>query len=162
MFTALIAFSSIAVGQTAAAVPNDMDFWVGNWECTGKSRTAPGKDEWTDTKSTNVIKKTLGGKVIEENFSMQGFNGRSWSVWSAQKKKWSQTWVDDSGGYLLFEGGKVGDTVVLQQTNVIRAGVSMRMVFSEIKKESFTWSWQMSKDEGKSWEDQWVLKYKRR
>lgn len=163
MLTSLIAISTFAaVAQSAPSIPKEMDFWVGNWECTGKSRDAPGKDEWTDTKATNVIKKTLKGQVIEENFSMAGFSGRSWTMWGSQRKIWKQTWVDDAGSYLLFEGGKEGDKVILKQINVPPGRPDMRMVFSEIKKESFTWSWQSSTDQGKTWEDQWVLKYKRR
>ncbi len=161
MLTSLIAISTIAT-QTTSAIPKDMDFWVGNWECAGKSRNAPGKDEWTPTKATNVIKKTLKGQVIEENFSMTGFSGRSWTMWGSQRKIWKQTWVDDAGSYLLFEGGKVGEGVILKQTNVPQGRPEMRMVFSNIKKDGFTWSWQSSADHGKSWEEQWVMEYRRR
>lgn len=137
------------------------DFWVGSWELSGKSRTTPGKEEFTDTKATNTIQKTLGGKVIEENFKMIGFTGRSVSVFNPRRKIWQQTWVDDSGAYLLFEGGMEPEGMTLHLKNG-QPGVQMRMVFKDVKKDSIQWLWQRSADEGKSWETQWELNYRRK
>ena len=148
----------------AAAPETQMDFWVGEWECTGRSRNAPGKDEWTETKATNSIRKILGGKVIEENFSMPGFDGKSVSVYDVRTQMWRQTWVDSAGGYLVFEGGTKEGKMTLVQVMAKNApeGLSMRMVFSEVKKDSFTWDWERSSDSGKTWELQWRLNYKRK
>jgi hypothetical protein len=35
------------------------------------------------------------------------------------------------------------------------------MVFTDIKADSFTWRWQVSKT-GKTWEDRWVIHYTRK
>jgi len=156
-------FLSLAIAQTiaGAAAPNtDFDFWVGTWELTGRSRKGFGKDEWTQTKARNVISKPMKGRVVEENFSTQGFSGKSWSVFNPQTKQWQQTWVDDAGSYLLLVGGMKDGKMILTQTNTPK-GIKMRMVFSEIKKDSFRWDWQASRDEGKTWETQWELNYKR-
>ena len=101
--------------QTPTDITGQFDFWVGEWVCTGKSRVAPGKDEWIDTKATNSISKTLGGKVVEENFSMGTFQGKSVSVYDSNRKIWRQTWVDSSGGYLVFEGGMDGAYLCMRE-----------------------------------------------
>ncbi len=145
-----------------ASTPNDLDFWVGDWVCSGKSRNAPGKNQWTPTEARNSISRTLGDKVIHEQFKMDGFRGQSWSVFDPAKKRWRQTWVDDSGAYLLFEGGREGDTVVLQ-TPAPKANpkARSRMVFTDIRPASFTWNWEKTTDGGKTWELMWTLGYKR-
>ncbi len=138
---------------------NDLDFWLGEWDAPGKMRQGSG-DEWTDTQATNTITKVLGDKVIQESFKMGAFEGHSHSVYDAKRKVWQQTWTDSSGGYLLFEGGKQGDKFVLNQTNTA-PGVKMRMVFHDIKKDSFVWDWMSSSDDGKTWRIQWTINYKR-
>lgn len=162
----LVAFATLIVASTLDVPPQDpaksFDFWVGDWSMTGKSRVAPGKDEFRDTACKNSISKILGGKVVHENFSMPGFKGQSWSVYNANAKVWTQTWVDDSGAYLLFRGGPEGNTVVLNQTNIPEsAGFKNRMIFQNISKDAFDWLWQRSSDGGKTWENQWTLAYKR-
>ncbi|MCE9557424.1 MAG: DUF1579 family protein [Armatimonadetes bacterium] len=156
---AIIVFAN-AFGQEPAKA---LDFWVGEWKLEGRSRVAPGKDEWTPTKATNTIKKTLSGKVIEENFATDGYNGRSWSMFDPKTKSWNQSYVDDSGAYLLFKGGPQGDTFVFEQTNIPadKPKLKMRMVFLDIKPDSFKWHWMSSKDKGKTWENQWELNYTR-
>lgn len=152
---------TLALAQTVMAEPaHQLDFWVGSWELTGRSRNAPGQDKWTETKAKNVIRKVHKGKVIEESFRMTGFAGQSWSVYNPNSKRWNQTWVDDSGGYITLSGNYADGKMILTQTNT-PPGTSMRMVFSEIKKDSFRWDWQRSTDQGKTWETQWELQYKR-
>lgn len=151
----------LAVAQAASTGPTSLDFWIGDWEITGRSRNAPGKDEWTETKATNQIRKTLKGMVIEESFRMIGFSGKSSSVFFAPKKVWRQTWVDDTGAYLLFEGGVEEGNMVLHMKNA-SPGTQMRMTWRDVTKQSFTWHWQRSTDEGKTWETQWELNYKRK
>lgn len=138
-----------------------MDFWVGEWSCKGKSRNAPGKDEWTATTAKNSIKREFKGRVIQENFSMAGFEGKSWTVWNPNRKIFQQTWVDDSGSYIALEGGLDGDKVVLNQLLGPMAPFKMRMVFQNFTSNGFQWLWQRSTDEGKTWETQWELNYKK-
>ena len=146
-------------------VTSQFDFWVGEWECSGPLRTTPGKDDWSNSKAKNSIKKILGGKVVEESFSMDGFNGRSVTVYDQKREIWRQTWVDDAGGYLAFEGGIVDGKMVLNEVSKPIASNpdrKQRMVFSDFLGDSFTWEWQSSQDGGKTWELDWRLNYKRK
>jgi len=37
-----------------------------------------------------------------------------------------------------------------------------RMVFSEIRNDSFLWNWESSADNGKTWKNNWKINYKKR
>lgn len=142
--------------------PDNLDFWVGSWECSGKSLQANGKD-WSETHATNRIEKILGEKVVHENFAMGQFLGQSWSVFNPRTKQWHQTWVDNQGAYIDLVGGIEKDGVILKTLpNSLKPKHFSRMVFSDIKSDSFTWRWEASTDGGKSWALQWRLDYKRK
>lgn len=154
--------SAMIIG-TQTAPERQFDFWIGDWECTGRSRNAPGKDEWTETKANNRIEKAFKDNVIQENFSMDGLVGMSVSVYVPAKKKWEQTWVDDQGSYISLAGefndGKMVLTTVPNPAAPERFG---RMTFHKITKDSFTWDWEGSADGGKTWSLNWQLLYKRK
>lgn len=145
----------------SAPEASQFDFWVGNWEAT-----------WADTMhGTNHIEKLFGNCTIHENFSDPriGYLGQSWSVYNNNYKQWQQTWVDNQGGYIALTGGMVGDSMILKTaertvpTTISNTGKMMsRMVYYNIKKESFDWSWQSSGDGGVTWKTNWLIHYKRK
>lgn len=136
------------------------DFWVGTWDLT-----------WTNSKGqiergTNHIEKILDGQVIQENFSFSDgtFKGTSISVYNSAKKTWHQAWADTQGSYFDFEGDVEGEKRIFK-TRVKEQGgqkIIQRMVFYEIKSDSLTWDWEMSKDGGVTWQLQWRINYVRR
>lgn len=138
------------------------DFWVGDWELTWE---AP---DGTTEKGSNKIEKIFDGKVILENFEaltgrFKGYKGKSFSVFHKQTGTWRQTWVDSNQGYIDLEGAFDGDKRIFQTEGPGPNGKPMkkRMVFSNITKDSFTWDWESSMDDGKSWELHWRIHYKR-
>jgi len=40
--------------------------------------------------------------------------------------------------------------------------LQMRMVYKNISKDEFDWSWESSKDDGKTWTVVWPIHYKRK
>jgi hypothetical protein len=138
------------------------DFWIGEWDLT-----------WTDAdggKGTgkNVVHRILNDNVIEENFSSlsgqaKGFTGKSWSVYDKATGSWKQTWVDSNGGYLDFTGEMDGEKRVFKRMGINPQGkeVMQRMVFYDITENSLTWDWEVSFDEGQTWELRWRIYYKR-
>jgi hypothetical protein len=157
-----ISYSQSDGNERPCSLPefSQFDFWIGNWQAS-----------WIDSEGnvqtgSNVITKTLGGCVIEENFSTgdNTFTGRSFSVYNPVKKTWQQTWVDNTGGYLDFTGGIDGDNMILTRKGLNRNGdqIMQRMVFLDITSDSFTWNWESSTDEGYTWKLMWQIKYKRK
>jgi len=154
---------TVALCHTLSAAPtagpDDLDFWTGTWEMDSSQPTDPAtKGAWQAKACTNTVTKEYGGKVVHEDFKTQGFNGGSWSNYDPKSKKWRQTWVDDSGAYLLFEGGMKGKEFVLVQTNAVKGRARMR--FANIAQDGFDWYWEKSSD-GKAWTLEWHLKYHR-
>ena len=145
----------------SAPEASQFDFWVGDWVAT-----------WGDTlHATNRIEKIFGNCTLHENFSdtRLGFFGQSWSVYNGNSKQWQQTWVDNQGGYIALTGGMTGDSMVLTTAErTVPAKVSptgkivSRMVFYNIKSNSFDWSWEASTDGGKTWKNNWLIHYKRK
>lgn len=140
------------------------DFWIGEWELS-----------WTDNQGnrgagTNLIEKTLDDVVIQENFeategSLEGYKGKSVSVYNPQRQSWYQTWVDNQGGYIDLKGLTDDDKRIFQTEE--RPGpqggtIINRMVFYDIEKNSFTWDWESSNDGGETWTVNWQIHYKRK
>ena len=137
-----------------------LDFWVGQWDLEWTN--AEGKTE----KGTNTIAKILGSCVYEENFTTSDgtFQGKSVSVFDSRNLIWKQTWVDNTGSYMDFTGGKYGDSVFFSRKVIDKKGTEhiQRMVFYDISANSLLWSWESSSDEGKSWNLLWKISYKRK
>jgi len=138
------------------------DFWVGTWELTWED--AGGSTAY----GSNHIEKVLDSKVIKENFkalsgSYKGFAGKSFSVYNPRTGKWKQTWVDNNGGYLDFIGTFDGNKRIFKREGVNPEGekILQRMVFYDITENSFTWDWEISQDNGHSWQLRWQIFYVR-
>ena len=157
------------MAQGASAPPNpcaakqqqQLDFWVGEWDLTW-----PGAKEGETKHGTNSIRRELDGCVVEENFSGGDahLRGKSVSIFDMSAGKWKQTWVDNEGGYLDFVGEFSNSQMILQRESTGPDGKKslQRMVFKNISKDEFDWSWEASKDDGKSWQVAWPIHYRRR
>lgn len=135
---------------------SQFDFWVGDWQLA-----------WGDTLGgTNHVTKPLGGCVIQEQFSSNGtagLKGMSFSVYDPKAHQWQQTWVDNSGGYMVFTGGFADGKMTLSRKWTTRDGkpVIQRMVYSDITSDTFVWDWQASTDDGATWKTNWHIQYRR-
>jgi hypothetical protein len=135
------------------------DFWLGEWDV----RWVLGGEEG---KGTNVIRATLDGCVILENFDgtpALPLRGMSISTFNPRSGKWQQTWVDNQGGYLDFVGELKDGRMVLQRKAVINdKEITQRMVWHNITKDRLDWNWERSDDGGKTWKLLWQIHYTRR
>lgn len=141
------------------------DFWLGEWDLSWPAEQSGGTEGET-AHGVNRISRLFGDCVIEENFATDDgrFQGHSVSVYDENVGLWRQTWVDSSGGYLVFTGSFDGETMSLGTEPVDRGDeiVVQRMVFSRIRDDSLEWAWQGSRDGGETWNDLWNISYRRR
>jgi hypothetical protein len=141
------------------------DFWLGEWDLNWPAEQTGGEAGEKGT-GTNRLGRLFGDCVIEENFATDDgrFEGRSLSVYDEAAGLWRQTWVDSSGGYLVFTGGLNNGEMELRTAAVERDGetVVSRMVFTDITDDSLIWHWQGSRDGGETWNELWTISYKRR
>lgn len=153
-----------APAACTAPEARQLDFWVGDWDLTGRMRTADG---WRDTPATNQVRAILDGCVIEERFRLTdgALKGLSVSAYDAQAAVWRQTWVDNQGGYLVFRGGMADGRMILATQPAPQASgdtVVSRMVFRDFTADRFVWDWERSSDNGRTWTLRWTLEYRRR
>ena len=167
----LCGLASFCVGQNSSApAPNpcvakqqqQLDFWVGAWDLTW-----PGAKPGEVQRGTNTIRRLLDGCVVEEDFSggdEMHLRGKSVSIFDTRAGKWKQTWVDNEGGYLDFVGEFMDGQMILGREAARPDGAKslQRMVFKNISQDEFDWSWELSKDGGKSWQVVWPIHYQRR
>jgi hypothetical protein len=154
-------FAQAAQKPCAAPEASQFDFWIGDWNLT-----------WSDSLyGTNHVEKLWGNCTVHENFSdpATNYQGQSWSVYSTNYKIWQQTWVDSQGGYIHLTGGMNSDSLILlTQERPVPPSVSPtgkmtnRMVYYNIKRDSFDWSWEASTDGGKTWKPSWQIHYQRK
>ncbi len=154
--------SAPAPNPCAAKQQQQLDFWVGEWDLTW-----PGAKPEELQHGTNSIRRVLDSCVVEENFSGgddMHLRGQSVSIFDTRAGKWKQTWVDNEGGYLDFVGYFSGGQMILGREATAPNGTKrlQRMVFKNIAKDEFDWSWEASKDAGKSWQVVWPIHYRRR
>jgi hypothetical protein len=144
------------------AEQKQLEFWVGEWDLTW-----PGNNAGEIAHGTNSIRRILDGCVVEENFSggdAMHLRGRSVSIIDTTAAKWKQTWVDNEGGYLDFVGEFKDGQMILGRESTRPDGSKrlQRMVFKNITHDEFDWSWEGSKDGGKTWSVVWPIHYKRK
>jgi hypothetical protein len=146
----------------AASEHRQLAFWVGEWDLTW-----PGNKAGEVQHGTNSIRRVLDGCVVEENFSGESdmhLRGKSVSIFDTRAAKWKQTWVDNEGGYLDFVGECKDGKMILGREVTRPDGTKgiQRMVFKNTSADEFDWSWEGSKDGGKTWQVVWPIHYKRR
>jgi hypothetical protein len=146
----------------ADAKQRQLDFWVGDWDLTW-----PGEKQGEIARGSNSIKRIMNGCVVQENFSggdSMPLRGMSISLFDTTTGKWKQTWVDNEGAYLDFVGEfKDGQMILGRETSrPDGTRILQRMVFKNIEQNELDWSWEASKDGGKTWTVQWPIHYKRK
>lgn len=71
--------------------------------------------------------------------------------------------MDNGGGYLDFTGEFEGNKRMFIRKGISPQGnsVMQRMIFFDIESNSFTWDWQISKNDGETWQLRWRINYQR-
>jgi hypothetical protein len=146
-----------------------LDFWVGEWDL--EFDQAPGQPMG---RARNTIRKDeYDGCAIVERFVQPGgaagggdYLGTSYSSWDPQIGKWRQMWVDNGGATFVLTGGPVqGADHVFELVTTEPRGASgatvRRMIWQDVSADALVWRWQSRQPDG-SWQDTWVLRYKRR
>lgn len=136
-----------------------LDFWVGEWVA---------EDEQGKPIGTNrITRNEYGDCVITEHFRMGdgSMTGHSVSMYRPGLKQWRQNWVDSQGGYFDLVGGPVtasDHAFYFENKRVAETQPYQRMIWQDVKPNSFTWRWQKRAKADEAWSDSWVIKYRRK
>lgn len=163
-----------ASAQSAAPPPcsgrehRQLDFWVGDWELefdlpngqVGRAANRITRDEFGDCAIVEHFVQPAGGRAGG------GYVGGSVSMYDAQLGRWRQMWVDNGGSPFVLVGGPVAGQdhvfeMVTTEPRGARDPAIHRMIWQDVKRDSLVWRWQARQADG-SWQDRWVLRYRRK
>lgn len=124
----------------------DFDFWIGEWDVAANGQFA----------GTNSIRPILDGCVLQETWTGAGGSaGSSFNFYNPQTKSWQQFWVWRNGTTLELAGGYSEGKMVLEGESRDREGnpVLNRITWYNNPNRTVRQHWQISKDDGASWQD---------
>lgn len=142
----------------------DFDFLSGDWKIENRY-LRDGK--WDEFPGEAHVHGLLDGLVSVEELRIpaRNFHGMGLRILDLEQKLWADYWVAAESGVLApppVWGSFVDGVGVWDEDSVDgEQSVIMRGVWDEITKSSCRWYSAVSHDDGKTWEDIWVMKWKR-
>jgi len=135
------------------------DFWIGEWEAFGVNGKKAG-----DSRISLILDSCI---ILEEWTSAQaGYAGKSYNTYNPATGKWQQYWVDNKGGITEYFNGRFeNNTMVLETANTQQPDGTykiLKMTFSQPAAGKVRQFGQSSNDEGKTWQTDFDLEYRRK
>jgi hypothetical protein len=176
--------SSPAFSQTPSAAPeiasphrdaardgqHDFDFNIGTWTTHISRLRNPltGSTSWVEYDGTSVVRELLNGHASLFELTADGpaghIEGVGLRLYNPQSHQWSLNWANGSTGVLgvptvgKFENGR---GVFVDQELFNDRLILVRNSFMDITRDSARFEQTFSDDEGKTWETNWVMTFKR-
>lgn len=161
LISLLLLATAVSAQQPAAQPPAppaesaQFDFWVGEWEVTGKAGKVVGHSR---------IEKMAGGWGLLENWESPGAPGKSLNAWNLAQKCWQQFWVGSGGGILELRGGldAQGRMVLQGESPSPRGGTQLnRITWTPNPDGTVRQFWETSADAGATWQPSFDGLYRR-
>ncbi|MEL6328424.1 MAG: hypothetical protein AAFR38_02085 [Planctomycetota bacterium] len=131
---------------------DQLGFWVGSWDCYGRSGSLNG---------TNTLEWRVGGRVIHESWrAVDDTFGESWNWFDQEERAWKQVWVDQNGSDLEFTGEPEGSGIRFRAERETPEGRALVEMF--VRPIEHGWVRQTgtrSLDGGATWEPRYDLIY---
>jgi hypothetical protein len=131
------------------------DRFVGTWDCD----YANFKDDGTTERARGegIFGWVLDGRAVQdiwtwtyENSNGQRELGTTVRFFDSKAGNWRIAWIDPVNlAIKILAGGAVGDRIVLEGKT--DDGAQLRWSFNDIRKDSFIWRGERSRDSGKTW-----------
>ncbi|MBC7918651.1 MAG: hypothetical protein H7Y28_12660 [Rhodoferax sp.] len=153
-----------AIKPVANGKPSDFDFLIGEWKI--KNRRLKDKS-WDTFDGEATVTSILGGLVsIEElRIPARNFSGMGLRLLDMERKLWADYWVNSKSGVLTTSpswGSFVNGVGTWDSDDTDdKQPVIVRGVWDRITANSCHWYQAMSRDDGKTWAESWVMDWKR-
>jgi hypothetical protein len=154
-----------AAADAARGRPGEFDFLAGEWKIAHRRLKAPG--QWDAFRGEATCWTILGGvgSVEELRIPARDFSGMGLRLLDLETRLWSDYWVNAKSGALGAAGatGSFIDGAGVFVSDGDEAGrpVKVRGLWDEITGRSHRWSQAVSRDGGRTWEDNWVMRWTR-
>lgn len=144
----------------------DFSFLTGEWRIQNR-RKKTGSDQWDEFQGEATVWGFLDGlgSLEELRIPVRDFAGMGLRLLDIENGIWNDFWVNARSPILTTPGLQgefkegVGTFTAKEQDE--QQVVLVRGVWDEISPNSCRWYQSISKDEGKSWEDNWVMRWQR-
>lgn len=157
--------------NTLAPAPNDFDFVMGDWQVRHrrlKERLAD-CNEWVEFDGAMSTRKILGGfGNVEDNvlsFPDGEFKAVAIRSYDASTGEWSIWWLDGRfpGRIDVPVVGSFRDGVgtFFAKDTFGDLPITVRFLWRQIGPDELHWDQAFSTDEGKTWETNWVMNFRR-
>jgi hypothetical protein len=172
---ALTSGREVDAEQTAAAAASstltpgkqgDFDFLAGEWKIHHR-RLPQGAKEWDVFEGEATCWTILGGvgSVEELRIPARNFSGMGLRLLDVENRVWSDFWVNSKSGVLTAPGqtGSFENGAGIFESDEMDGDkpIKVRGVWDNITKTSCRWRQAISRDAGRTWQDNWVMEWKR-
>lgn len=149
---------------------HDFDFEFGEWQARISRLVSPlsGSTEWVEYEGTSVVRKVWGGRANLGELEVEGRTGRiqglSLRLYQPESGEWSIRWANSRDGAMgppMVGGFRDGVGEFYNQETFEGRSIFVRFLFSEITPTSFRLEQAFSDDGGKTWEPNWIAKFRR-
>jgi len=164
---------AVAVAQADSAVASgqhDFDFEFGAWSVHLSRRLRPltGSSTWVEYQGTSVVRRVWRGRANLGELEVEGPAGRiqglSLRLYNPEAGQWQIRWANGRDGLLglpMVGGFRNGVGEFYNQEEMDGRAVFVRFIFSEVTRTSFRLEQSFSADGGKSWEANWIARFRR-
>lgn len=166
---ALAQAATHAVAATPPAAgsgrPGEFDFLAGNWKIAHRRLKSPG--QWDEFQGEATCWSILAGagSIEELRIPARDFSGMGIRLFDPKERVWSDYWVNSRHGVLTTPGttGAFKDGVGTFVSDDEDGGkpIKVRGVWDRITPTSCRWHQATSRDAGKTWEENWVMDWRR-
>jgi hypothetical protein len=148
---------------------NDFDFLHGRWIVAHRRLKARGvgSQQWEEFTGSADTRPLLGGLCNVEEHRIEGhdFSGVAIRCFDPTARRWSIYWVSARDGLLqppVHGGFRDGEGVFEGVDTDSGRPIIARFLWHRITPTSARWEQSFSYDDGKTWETNWIMEFRRR
>lgn len=155
-----------AAAKPTLGKPGDFDFLAGTWRIKNR-RLPPGTSAWDEFDGDATVWTILGGvgSVEELRIPARNFSGMGLRLLDVTNRVWWDYWVNAKSGVLTTPGqsGSFENGAGIFLSDDVDNGkpIRVRGVWDQITRTSCRWSQAVSRDGGKTWDDNWIMHWTR-
>lgn len=159
--------SEIAPTVKGEGKPHDFDFLAGEWRIKNRRLKDAASNHWDEFEGEATCWTILDGvgSVEELRIPQRSFSGMGLRLLDDEKKVWNDYWVNSKSGVLTTPGqqGVFIDGVGTFTADDVDGDkpIKVRGVWDRITPNSCRWYQSVSRDGGKTWEDNWYMDWTR-
>ncbi len=149
------------------ASPGDFSFLTGEWRIKNR-RKKHADNQWDEFDGEATVWGFLDGvgSLEELRIPARDFAGMGLRLLDVENRVWNDFWVNAKSPVLTLPGLKgefkdgVGTFVAREKDG--EATVLVRGIWDQITPQSCRWYQSVSKDDGQTWEDNWIMHWQRK